>query len=166
MTAIDAGVQSKLLGAEDVTICYRRGKEDMNASGFEQDLAAANGVTIRHWLQPKRVISHNGKVTAIELEYTAMKDGKLAGTGELLTLPADQVFKAIGQTFVSAALNGSGASIESSESARRCSSSATCSRSVIRRSPSGWASSRASTPSPVIHCWNIRPKPRVSHSSR
>jgi glutamate synthase (NADPH/NADH) small chain len=112
MTAIDAGVQSKLLGAEDVTICYRRGKEDMNASGFEQDLAAANGVTIRHWLQPKRVISHNGKVTAIELEYTAMKDGKLAGTGELLTLPADQVFKAIGQTFVSAALNGSGASIE------------------------------------------------------
>jgi glutamate synthase (NADPH/NADH) small chain len=112
MTAIDAGVQSKLLGAEDVTICYRRGKEDMNASGFEQDLAAANGVTIRHWLQPNRVISHNGKVTAIELEYTAMKDGKLAGTGELLTLPADQVFKAIGQTFVSAALNGSGASIE------------------------------------------------------
>lgn len=112
MTAIDAGVQSKLLGAEDVTICYRRGKEDMNASGFEQDLAAANGVTIRHWLQPKRVISHNGKVTAIELEYTAMKDGKLAGTGELLTLPADQVFKAIGQTFVSSALNGSGASIE------------------------------------------------------
>ncbi|KQZ30608.1 dihydropyrimidine dehydrogenase [Mesorhizobium sp. Root552] len=112
MTAIDAGVQSKLLGAEDVTICYRRGKEDMNASGFEQDLAAANGVTIRHWLQPKRVISHNGKVTAIELEYTAMKDGKLSGTGELLTLPADQVFKAIGQTFVSSALNGSGASIE------------------------------------------------------
>lgn len=112
MTAIDAGVQSKLLGAEDVTICYRRGKEDMNASGFEQDLAAANGVTIRHWLQPKRVISHNGKVTAIELEYTGMTDGKLAGTGELLTLPADQVFKAIGQTFVSAALNGSGASIE------------------------------------------------------
>jgi glutamate synthase (NADPH/NADH) small chain len=112
MTAIDAGVQSKLLGAEDVTICYRRGKEDMNASGFEQDLAAANGVTIRHWLQPKRVISHNGKVTAIELEYTAMKDGKLAGTGELLTLPADQVFKAIGQTLVPAALNGSSASVE------------------------------------------------------
>jgi glutamate synthase (NADPH/NADH) small chain len=112
MTAIDAGVQSKLLGAEDVTICYRRGKEDMNASGFEQDLAAANGVTIRHWLQPKRVISHNGKVTAIELEYTAMKGGKLAGTGEILTLPADQVFKAIGQTFVPSALNGSGASVE------------------------------------------------------
>ncbi|RWD82232.1 MAG: NAD(P)-dependent oxidoreductase [Mesorhizobium sp.] len=112
MTAIDAAVQSKLLGAEEVTICYRRGQEHMNASGFEQDLAAANGVTIRHWLQPKRVIAENGKVSAIELEYTAFDGEKLAGTGERLTLAADQVFKAIGQSFTPAALNGSVASIE------------------------------------------------------
>ncbi|MDG4856052.1 MULTISPECIES: NAD(P)-dependent oxidoreductase [unclassified Mesorhizobium] len=112
MTAIDAAVQSKLLGAEEVTICYRRGQEHMNASGFEQDLAAANGVTIRHWLQPKRVIAENGKVSAIELEYTAMNGDKLAGTGEMLRLDADQVFKAIGQSFVPAHLNGSVASIE------------------------------------------------------
>lgn len=112
MTAIDAAVQSKLLGAEEVTICYRRGQEHMNASGFEQDLAAANGVTIRHWLQPKRVIAEGGKVSGIELEYTALNGDKLAGTGETLTLVADQVFAAIGQNFVPAALNGSGASIE------------------------------------------------------
>lgn len=112
MTAIDAAVQSKLLGAEEVTICYRRGQEHMNASEFEQDLAAANGVTIRHWLQPKRVVANGGKVSAIELEYTAMNGDRLAGTGETLTLVADQVFKAIGQSFVPTALNGSGASIE------------------------------------------------------
>ncbi|TIX83716.1 MAG: NAD(P)-dependent oxidoreductase, partial [Mesorhizobium sp.] len=109
MTAIDAAVQSKLLGAEEVTICYRRGQEHMNASEFEQDLAAANGVVIRHWLQPKRVIAEGGKVSGIELEYTAMDGDKLVGTGERLTLVADQVFKAIGQSFVPAALNGSGA---------------------------------------------------------
>jgi glutamate synthase (NADPH/NADH) small chain len=107
MTAIDAAVQSKLLGAEEVTICYRRGKEHMNASEFEQELAAAKGVTIRHWLQPKRVVVQFGKVAGIELEYTAMQDGRLAGTGETLTLAADQVFKAIGQSFVPTALNGS-----------------------------------------------------------
>lgn len=106
MTAIDAAVQSKLLGAEDVTICYRRGKERMNASEFEQDLAAANGVTIRHWLQPKRVVAENGRVTGIELEYTAERDGRLAGTGETIVLAADQVFKAIGQSFDAAALDG------------------------------------------------------------
>ncbi|MDQ6433387.1 NAD(P)-dependent oxidoreductase [Mesorhizobium sp. LHD-90] len=111
MTAVDAAVQSKLLGAEEVTICYRRGQEHMNASEYEQDLAAANGVAIRHWLQPKRVIAKGGKVVGIELEYTALAGDRLAGTGELLMLPADQVFKAIGQTFVPAALNGSGAVI-------------------------------------------------------
>ena len=34
MTAIDVAVQAKLLGAEEVTICYRRGKENMNASAY------------------------------------------------------------------------------------------------------------------------------------
>ncbi len=111
MTAIDAAVQSKLLGAEEVTICYRRGKEHMNASEFEQDLATSKGVAIRHWLQPKRVISENGKVSAIELEYTALSGGKLAGTGETVRIVADQVFKAIGQSFEPAAFNGSGAAI-------------------------------------------------------
>jgi dihydropyrimidine dehydrogenase (NAD+) subunit PreT len=111
MTAIDAAVQSKLLGAEEVTICYRRGKEHMNASEFEQDLATSKGVAIRHWLQPKRVIAENGEVAAIELEYTALIGSKLAGTGETVRIAADQVFKAIGQSFDPAALNGSGAAI-------------------------------------------------------
>jgi len=111
MTAVDAAVQSKLLGAEEVTIAYRRGKEQMNASGFEQDLAAAKGVTIRHWVQPKRVVVQAGKVAGIELEYTAETDGRLAGTGERLVLAADQVFKAIGQSFDASPLNGSGAGL-------------------------------------------------------
>ncbi|WP_163267980.1 NAD(P)-dependent oxidoreductase [Chelativorans alearense] len=111
MTAIDAAVQARLLGAEEVTICYRRGREHMNASEWEQDLAASKGVTIRHWLQPKRVIAEGGKVAAIELEYTQLSDGRLTGTGETLTLKADQVFKAIGQTFEPSVLNGSGEAI-------------------------------------------------------
>ena len=104
MTAIDAAVQAKLLGAEEVTICYRRGKEHMNASPFEQDLAASKGVMIRHWLQPKRVIARDGHVAGIEMEYTEMQDGRLVGTGETGALAADQIFKAIGQTFEAAGL--------------------------------------------------------------
>ena len=111
MTAIDAAVQAKLLGAEEVTICYRRGKENMNASTYEQDLAAANGVIIRHWMQLKRIVVANGATAGIELEYTTLADGRLVGTGETVTLAADQVFKAIGQSFDAAPLNGSGARI-------------------------------------------------------
>ncbi|GLQ11376.1 dihydropyrimidine dehydrogenase subunit A [Devosia yakushimensis] len=101
MTAVDAAVQSKLLGAEEVTMVYRRGKEQMSASEFEQDLAAAKGVTIRHWMAPKRVLTDGEKVTGIELAYTALVDDKLVETGEVVSIPADQVFKAIGQTLAS-----------------------------------------------------------------
>jgi glutamate synthase (NADPH/NADH) small chain len=106
MTAIDAAVQAKLLGAEDVTICYRRGKDQMNASLFEQDLATARGVTIRHWVSPRQVFVEEGVLAAIELDYTEVKDGRLVTTGETITLPADQVFKAIGQTFAHTAYAG------------------------------------------------------------
>jgi glutamate synthase (NADPH/NADH) small chain len=99
MTAVDAAVQSKLLGAEEVTMVYRRGKAQMNASGFEQDLAAAKGVTIRHWLAPRRVLVQAGKVAGIELGYMALDAaGDLKATGETTVIACDQVFKAIGQT--------------------------------------------------------------------
>ncbi len=108
MTAIDAAIQSKLLGAEEVTICYRRGKDNMNASPYEQDLATANGVIIRHWLAPKSIIGKDGPngahVAGIEVEYTAIRDGKLIGTGETGVIAADQIFKAIGQTFSASGL--------------------------------------------------------------
>lgn len=93
MTAVDAAVQSKLLGAENVTIVYRRGKDAMAASGFEQDLAAQKGVTIRHWAQPI-----GSTPDGMEFEYTTQGDNGLEGTGETFTLPADQVLAAIGQT--------------------------------------------------------------------
>lgn len=99
MTAVDAAVQSRLLGAEEVTIVYRRGKEHMNASGYEQDLAASKGVTIRHWLAPRRVLTEAGRVSGIELGYMALDEtGALRPTGETTVIACDQVFKAIGQT--------------------------------------------------------------------
>ena len=99
MTAVDAAVQSKLLGAEQVTMVYRRGKAQMNASEFEQDLAAAKGVTIRHWLAPKRVLTTDGRVSGLELSYMALDEaGALKATGETTTIACDQIFKAIGQT--------------------------------------------------------------------
>jgi dihydropyrimidine dehydrogenase (NAD+) subunit PreT len=97
MTAVDAAIQSKLLGAEEVTMIYRRGKEQMNASEYEQDLASSKGVLIRHWLKPREIIAQDGKVTAIELEYTHIENGALVGTGQTVTIACDQVLTAIGQ---------------------------------------------------------------------
>ena len=108
MTAIDIATQVKLLGAENVTIAYRRGVKEMNASAYEQAIAMTNGVSIRHHLQPHSLIIENGAVSAITLEYTSDNNGKLQGTGETTTLAADQVFKAIGQKPVTDMLSASG----------------------------------------------------------
>jgi dihydropyrimidine dehydrogenase (NAD+) subunit PreT len=97
MTAIDMATQAKRIGAEEVTIVYRRGAEAMNASRYEQELAQTDGVLIRHWLRPVALSAHAGAVNGITFEYTRTEDGKLIGTGERLTLACDQVFKAIGQ---------------------------------------------------------------------
>ncbi|MDJ0627129.1 MAG: NAD(P)-dependent oxidoreductase [Rhodobacter sp.] len=96
MTAVDAAVQSRLLGAETVTIVYRRGRDRMSASRYEQDLAASKGVRIVTNAQPKAVIG-NGSVREVEFEYTEDTPDGLNGTGETLRIPADQVFRAIGQ---------------------------------------------------------------------
>ena len=98
-TAIDIAVESKKLGAEDVTMVYRRGPEQMNATWKEQEFAQTNGVQVKHWLSPKKLKSENGHVSGIEFECTELNhEGKLSVTGEIRSIEVDVVFKAIGQT--------------------------------------------------------------------
>jgi glutamate synthase (NADPH/NADH) small chain len=98
MTAIDIAVQSKRLGAEEVTIAYRRGKENMNASREEQEYAQVSGVTIRHLLSPQRLLLTGDRVSGVEFEYTTVDaDGRVSGTGDTCVVESDVVFKAIGQ---------------------------------------------------------------------
>ena len=98
-TAIDIAVQVKKLGAEIVTLVYRRGMDDMSATEFEQQVAQINGVLIRCHAQPHLIHVQDGHLSSVEFEYTQVDDkGRLAGTGETFTLPADQLFKAIGQS--------------------------------------------------------------------
>ena len=80
----------------------------MKASLWEQDLAQTRGVRIVHWAKPVRLLADpEGNVHAVALERTRMEGERLVGTGELFTLHADMVFKAIGQTFLPGPLNGS-----------------------------------------------------------
>ena len=100
MTAVDIAVQSKLLGAEEVTILYRRGQEHMKASRFEQELAQTKGVNILSWTAPKKLILKGKHVVGLKCEETAVKNKKLVATGKTFELAADVIFKAIGQTYV------------------------------------------------------------------
>lgn len=89
MTAVDAAIQSKMLGAETVTIAYRRDKDAMSASEYEQELATSKGVHILYNATPESIA--NGEITFSR-----------TGTDERTMLPADQIMRAIGQKLESA----------------------------------------------------------------
>ncbi len=113
MTAIDIAVQSKLLGAEQVTIAYRRDKNAMAASEYEQTLAKKHDVQIQYNLSPKQLISDESNVSAIVFDVmSSQNDGSINATGESLTLKADVVFKAIGQKLVTDGLTDNSLELE------------------------------------------------------
>ena len=107
MTAIDAAVQSRLLGAEDVHMVYRRGPEAMPASLAERAWAQTNGVTLHFGMTPVEIIGtargnggdggDAGHVTAVRF---AREDGQV-------TIAADMVLRAIGQQLDAALFAGS-----------------------------------------------------------
>ncbi|MCA7967917.1 NAD(P)-dependent oxidoreductase [Burkholderia cenocepacia] len=90
-TAIDAAVQSRKLGAERVTMVYRRGVEAMSATWAEREFAQKSGVTLVTHAKPTRIAGTDGQVTGVEFE---------GASGECFTVDADMVLKAIGQTLV------------------------------------------------------------------
>jgi dihydropyrimidine dehydrogenase (NAD+) subunit PreT len=100
MTAVDAAVQSRLLGAHEVTIVYRRDQKRMSASQHEQEWARLNGVAIREWSVLKTIDAPAGHVESVSFASVHEVGGKLEVTGKLWSIEADTVLKAIGQTLV------------------------------------------------------------------
>jgi dihydropyrimidine dehydrogenase (NAD+) subunit PreT len=112
MTAVDAAVQSKLLGAETVHMVYRRGPETMSSSKDEQEWAQTHGVSIRHWLAPAEVIGDAGHAVGVRFARQALAGGKLVPTGETEVIAADMVLKAIGQQLGNPVLTQAGLKLE------------------------------------------------------
>jgi glutamate synthase (NADPH/NADH) small chain len=101
-TAIDAAVAAKKLGAEHVTIAYRRDRHVMPAFEHEYELAVAEGVQFEWLAKPIRVMGRNRKVAGVRFARTRLQGkGRKAKVvtvrGGDFTLPADMVIKALGQ---------------------------------------------------------------------
>ncbi|MFZ4479827.1 MAG: NAD(P)-dependent oxidoreductase [Rhodoferax sp.] len=112
MTAVDAAVQSKLLGAQVVQMAYRRGPEQMSASSAEQQWAQTHGVVLQHWMAPIEILGHNGHVSSVRFAEQALVNGRLQATGQELIWDADMVLKAIGQQLGNPVLAQSGLRLE------------------------------------------------------
>ncbi|MBC7448460.1 MAG: FAD-dependent oxidoreductase [Hymenobacteraceae bacterium] len=96
-TACDAASESARLGAENVTLAYRRGKEEMGAYEFEYDLAKGVGVKGLFNVAPVEILG-NGHVEGVRFVRTAVADGQVQSVaGSEFVVPCDMVIKATGQ---------------------------------------------------------------------
>ena len=107
-TAVDAAVQARRLGAQDVTLVYRRGAENMSATTIEREWAQTNGVTVRLWASPVRLVARDGALAGVAFARGGLgPDGRPAyDPDDTFVVEADMVLKAVGQTFLPDPLDG------------------------------------------------------------
>lgn len=103
-TAMDACRTAVRLGAEEVSIIYRRTRDEMPAEDVEIEEALEEGVVFRFLTNPSEIIGENGKVTAVRLQVMKLGEPDEKGRrspvpveGEFITLELDSIIIAAGQ---------------------------------------------------------------------
>lgn len=103
-TAVDCATIAKRLGAERVTMVYRRSEKEMTAYPHEYEFAKKEGIEFRFLTQPVEVMSEGGRVTGLKCLRMRLGAPDASGRpapepvpGSEFVLPCDQVVKAIGQ---------------------------------------------------------------------
>jgi glutamate synthase (NADPH/NADH) small chain len=103
-TAVDCATIAKRLGAERVTMVYRRTDREMSCYEHEYDFARKEGIEFRFLLQPARVVLEGGRPVGLECLRVELgapdASGRPAPTpvkGSEFVLAADQIIKAVGQ---------------------------------------------------------------------
>ncbi|MBN2578845.1 MAG: FAD-dependent oxidoreductase [Pirellulales bacterium] len=103
-SAIDAARTALRLGAENVTVVYRRSREAMPAYEEEIEEAEHEGVSLRLLTAPVQILNEGRRVTGIQCAPMRLGEFDRSGRrrpvegGEAFVIKADQVLAAIGQT--------------------------------------------------------------------
>lgn len=119
--AVDAARAALRLGAEEVSVLYRRERDDMPAYTEEIDEAEHEGVKIHTLVAPNKIVAKNGRVTGVECTRMSLgqfdKSGRRSPqpiTGSDFVVEADMVIAAVGQSPDLSYLNGDGVKVTKS----------------------------------------------------
>jgi len=111
--AVDAARTARRLGAGEVTIVYRRSRDEMPAESSEVDEAENEGVKLHILAAPVKVLGQGGKVTGVECLRMELGEPDESGRrrpvpvkGSEFTLDVDNLIVAIGQSVDKAGLPG------------------------------------------------------------
>ncbi|MBN1411273.1 MAG: NADH-quinone oxidoreductase subunit NuoF [Spirochaetales bacterium] len=102
--AVDAARTALRLGAEEVTVIYRRTREEMPAFAGEIEQAILEGVVIQYLTAPSEVVSAGGKVVAVKCRRMKLGEFDYSGRrkpvedlSEEIELECDFIIGAISQ---------------------------------------------------------------------
>ncbi len=103
--AVDAARTAHHLGASEVTIMYRRSKDEMPANAREVEEAEHEGVRIEFLVSPKRILGENDRVSEIECVKTRLDEPDETGRRKAIPIEGsefkrqtDELILAIGET--------------------------------------------------------------------
>ncbi len=105
ITAVDAATTALRLGAQEVSLLYRRTWDELPAYKWELEEAEAEGVRLIQQVVVTRILGENGRVTA--LEYAAGQPGPKGPDGRPTVIPVpgteqvipvETVIRALGQS--------------------------------------------------------------------
>lgn len=110
-TAIDAATASVRLGAEKVTIAYRRSPAEKSAYNYEYDLGKQDGIAFEWFAQPMEFVATDGRLSGLRCVRTRLVGSGRTAKLEVIpdsefVLPCDMAIKALGQSPVLELLEG------------------------------------------------------------
>ena len=105
-SAIDAARTAVRLGAESVTVLYRRTRDEMPAYKEEIEEAENEGVILKTLVAPQEIVVENGKAVGVRCDHMWLGDFDKSGRrrpqaredGDSFVESADQIIAAIGQS--------------------------------------------------------------------
>lgn len=102
--AIDCARSALRIGVQEVTVVYRRGREEMPADKVEVEDAEAEGIRFELLCNPTRILEREGRVVGVECVRMALGEPDASGRrrpvpieGSEFVIEADMVIPAIGQ---------------------------------------------------------------------
>ena len=102
--ALDAARTALRLGASEVSIFYRRSREEMPVTDLEYEEALEEGIQVHFLVSPTRVVSDNWRVSGLQCIKMSLGEPDTSGrrrpipvTGSEFLVEADTVIAAVGQ---------------------------------------------------------------------
>ena len=102
--ALDSARTALRLGADEVSIFYRRSREEMPVTEIEYDAALAEGIQVNFLVSPTRIVSNDWRVTGLQCVHMKLGEPDASERRRPIPVPgsefvasADTVIAAVGQ---------------------------------------------------------------------